>query len=111
MEEYKLVVLSNALEGRDDDYNAWYEGRHLDDVLKVPGFFRAQRFVRENAMPGPASAHKYLAIYDFKSDDLAATMQAFFGRTGTDAMPISDALSPDASPAVYRVLGPAKQRT
>ncbi len=110
MEHYKLVVLTNPVEGREDDYNAWYEGRHLDDILKVPGFTQAQRFVVDNPLPGAPPTHKYLAIYDFESDDLAATMQIFLANGGTEKMPISDALAPDASPVVYRVIGPARKR-
>ena len=30
-----LVVLTNPVEGREDEYNEWYSGRHLEDVLAV----------------------------------------------------------------------------
>ena len=110
MAEYKLVVLSNAVEGREAEYNDWYDNRHLDDVLRIEGFHRAQRFVNAYAMPGTPPTHTYLAIYEFESDDLDATFERFLAASNTPAMPISEALAGDAMPMVYRVLGPAKAR-
>jgi hypothetical protein len=110
MEAYKMVVLTNPVPGREEEYNAWYDGRHLDDVLRCPGFVAAQRFDYATS-PGSstdAPSHKYLAIYDIESDDLAATFETFLKVTNTDAMPISPALAPDAVPIVYKVRGEKK---
>jgi len=38
-----LVVLTNPVAGREDDYNDWYTNRHLGDVLEVPGIVSAKR--------------------------------------------------------------------
>ena len=110
MDRYKMVVLTNPVEGREQEYNDWYDGRHLDDVLRCPGFVGAQRFdyaMRPDAS-GEAPGHRYLAIYDIESDDLQATFDAFLKVTNTDAMPISPALAPDAVPIVYKVRGEKK---
>lgn len=90
MAHYQLVALSNPASGREDEYNAWYNGQHLHDVLAVPGFVAAQRFkvVDDNAQP----AHRYLAIYDIESDDVGATMGRLLAAVGTPAMMISDAM-------------------
>ncbi len=108
MPQYQLVVFSNALEGRDADYNDWYDNQHIDDVLAVPGFYRAQRLTIERTLSGEPADYKYLAIYEFEADDLDRTLGYFFSITNTEKMPITDAMDTRAKPAVYRVLGPAK---
>ena len=109
MDQYKLVVFTNPKGGREDEYNDWYDNIHLDDVLRVPGFYRAQRFETARTLPGAEPTHKYLAIYEFESDDLDATFELFFKATNTPAMMISDALGEDAKPFVYKVRAPAKE--
>ena len=44
MAKYTFVVLTNAVEGKDDAFDEWYTNTHLGDVLAVPGFVSAQRF-------------------------------------------------------------------
>lgn len=90
MAKYSFVVLSNPVRGREDDYNEWYNGRHLADVLAVPGFVGARRF--KLAKPNAKAPHKYLALYEIETDDLKRTLKDMYGRAGTKAMPISDAL-------------------
>ena len=46
MPRYNLIVLTNPVDGREDEYNDWYTNVHLDDVLKIPGVVGAQRFRR-----------------------------------------------------------------
>lgn len=90
MGHFRYVVLSNPVEGREDEYNRWYTEQHLPDVLRVPGFVAAQRF----RVAGDASglAHRYLAIYEIESEDIDRTLADLASRAGTPAMPISEAL-------------------
>ena len=37
MAKYTFVVLTNAVDGKDDTFNEWYTNTHLGDVLAVPG--------------------------------------------------------------------------
>jgi hypothetical protein len=73
-ETYYLLVFSNPVAGREDEYNKWYDGKHLADVTSVPGFVSGQRYVvnaaqlRDDAKP----PRKYLAIYKIVTDDLAS---------------------------------------
>ena len=41
MQKHIFIVYTNAVEGRDDEYNAWYDDQHLNDVLKIPGVVAA----------------------------------------------------------------------
>ena len=91
MGKFVLVVPSSAKPGRDDDYNEWYDGRHIHDLLAVPGVKSGRRFVPSAASPMPAPAN-YLAIYEIEADDAGAVMQALNARAQAGDMPVSDAL-------------------
>jgi hypothetical protein len=84
---YKLVAMSNAVEGRDDDYNEWYRKQHMPDVLAVPGFVSGERL--QVLGDGPFT---YCAIFEIETDDIGAVLADFGSRPGTDLMPVSDSL-------------------
>ena len=65
-----LIVMSDAVDGHDGEYNDWYDRVHLPDVLDVPGFVAARRFVAEPSVHGELPPHQYLAIYEMEGDDL-----------------------------------------
>jgi hypothetical protein len=88
-----LVVLTNPVEGREDEFNEWYSGRHLDDVLAVEGFTAAQRFKLVDSKLSRGCEHRYLAIYEADHDDAERAETALFAAAGTDAMPISEAMA------------------
>ncbi len=68
------LVLSNCTDpARHDEFNRWYTHTHLGDLKAAPGLVGARRFVSLNAEP---AAVQYLAIYEFESDDLAASRAA-----------------------------------
>jgi hypothetical protein len=72
-----LLVLSEAVEGREDEYNDWYDNVHLVEVLEVPGFVAAQRFSAGEAMAGrPGPPRKYLSIYEIEADDVNTALAA-----------------------------------
>jgi hypothetical protein len=93
----KLLVFSNPVVGKDDEYNDWYDNQHLADVVAVDGIRSAQRYeALENPLtePGP---HRYLAIYEVDGDlaRIAAEMSA---RREDGRMPVSDSID-TATPA------------
>ncbi|MCP4225807.1 MAG: hypothetical protein GY773_20930 [Actinomycetia bacterium] len=94
MTKHVLLVFTDPVEGRDDDYNTWYNDVHLGEVLQVDGFVRAQRFKVADLMPG-VTEHAYVAIYELETDDPGAAMkalgQAMSGFTMTDAIDLSSA--------------------
>ena len=94
MAKYVFIVMTNPNEGKEEEYNEWYNQQHIPDVLNVPGFVSAQRFrLAEPQLGGENSkAFKYLAIYDVETDDLAGTLKELRARGGTPAMVPSDAL-------------------
>jgi hypothetical protein len=87
--KYVYVILSNPVEGREDEYNDWYTNTHLADVKRL-GFTSAQRF-RLADMPQPTD-HKYLAIYEVETDDIEAVSASLVKAAGTPALLLSDAM-------------------
>jgi len=87
-----FLVFTKPVEGKEDEFNHWYDTQHLHDVVKVPGVVSAQRY--EVAHPGPGggeATNRYLAIYEIDGPPGAA-MDAMMARFLTEAMPGSDAL-------------------
>jgi hypothetical protein len=90
MGKYKLVVLSNAVKGREDEYNDWYSNQHLDDVVAIPGFASAVRLKHLTPVSGEFDL-KYLAIYDIDAEDPQMALKAL-NDTSAAGMFISEAL-------------------
>lgn len=95
------VALSNPVEGEDAAFNQWYDERHIPDVLAVPGMIAAQRFTLAPETAGKVSPWRYMARYEIAASRTNAVMAEVMKRAGTDAMPISPALSRDAYGGVF----------
>lgn len=73
METYDLLVFSNPVAGAEVEYNRWYSEQHQQDVVSIPGFKTAQRFVISDVqLRESKSLPKYLIIYRIVTDDLAS---------------------------------------
>lgn len=73
MTKWVLTVYSDCASlSREKEFNEWYDKIHLPDVLKIPGFRRATRYV--NTDPKIESG-KFLAIYEIESEDIQKTME------------------------------------
>jgi hypothetical protein len=105
MGRYKLVVLSNAVPGREDEYNDWYSNEHLGDVVSIPGFAAAQRFTQHSLVTGELP-QKYLAIYEMDAESPQEAIAALSARSASGAMRISDAMDQDIVCAVFEVCSP-----
>lgn len=86
MPRFKMMVMSNPVADRDEEFNRWYDDVHLGDVFKVPGVIGAERYRFRSG-----NDWKYLAIYDLDCEDPAAVEQELLARAGSDAMQLSDA--------------------
>lgn len=98
MPRYVFVVRTNPVEGREDEFNDWYSGPHLDDLGRLPGVVSARRFrIADAQIRDTASTHRYLAIYEIETDDLQSFTRELLARAGTELLATSPALAPDAS--------------
>lgn len=100
-QRYKFVVLTNAVEDRDDEFNDWYSSVHLRDVMAIPGIVAAERFTLAHAQRNPDQPYRYLAIYEIETDDLRWVASEIGRRAGTSAMVISDAMAADKLAAIF----------
>jgi len=80
----RMLVLTNAREGREDEFDTWYDTVHLPRLREVPGVRWAVRYQAQ----GPGG-HKYLAVYEL---DNAAVAQEISRRSATGENTPSDAL-------------------
>jgi hypothetical protein len=90
--------------GKEDEYNDWYEHRHLGDVLRVPGFVSAQRF-RFASKINDVPQWRYCVIYTIDSDDPEGVVNCLTKIVADGDMHISGALDPHVYAAVYRPAG------
>jgi hypothetical protein len=90
--QYRLIALTNPVEGREDEFDAWYE-RHIRDILRIPGFIAAQRHGITASQRTRPPSWRHLAIYDIETDDLDSVMREMDRRVGTDEAPLSPALA------------------
>ena len=71
--EYTLIVYSSPADGREDDYNAWYDDIHLPEFSALPGVIAGRRFkVAGDGKP------QYAAVYELSSppDQVFGAMNA-----------------------------------
>jgi hypothetical protein len=92
MARHHLLAFTNPAAGREDEFNRWYDERHVPDLLAVPGFVSAQRFALTDATGQGKPGWTYLALYELDTDDPDALMAEVRARLGTEAMPVSDTL-------------------
>ncbi len=102
MARFSLVVYSNPVEGREQEYNDWYSNRHLNDLLATPGVISARRFKLSGTQIGAtAQPYQYLAIYDIEADDVSSFLKEMTERTAKGTIPVSTAMSPELSPVFW----------
>ena len=86
MPAYQMIVMTNPVAGRDDEFNRWYDEVHIGDVLKVEGVRGARRFRAVDSGPW-----RYAAIYDLDIEAPNEVMAEILRRWKTDQMPGTDA--------------------
>ncbi|MDA3644252.1 hypothetical protein LZ318_31435 [Saccharopolyspora indica] len=106
MPRYTYVVLTNPVEGKEDEFNDWYTNTHVHDAVRVPGFVSAQRFKLAGAQRSESRPWGYLAIYELETDDLQASVDELAKRYNTPDMVISEALHPERLGLIFEAMGP-----
>jgi hypothetical protein len=109
-ETYYFFVFSNPVAGHEDEYNKWYDHQHALDVVAIPGFVSAQRFVK-NELPlyriVDLQVPKYLIIYKIVTDDVEAVFREVNRRLQTGETVISPTFDRTTSVSyVYRPFRP-----
>ena len=85
----KFLVFTNAVDGRDDEYNKWYDEVHTVEMCALPEYTGVTRYRLTDAQMTPDQPYRYVAIYDYVGsaedavDALKAALPTF---TMTDAV-------------------------
>ena len=94
MARHHLLAFTNPITKHKNEFNRWYDERHVPDLLAVPGFVSAQRFALTDATGQGRPGWTYLALYELETDDPDGLMTEVRSRLGTEQMPVSDTLDP-----------------
>lgn len=92
MPRFSMLVSTNPVPGREDEFNRWYDAQHLPDVLRLDGMVAAQRFRLADAEPAQDAPHRYLAIYEVEAESMEAASKVLTDGFASGALPMSDAL-------------------
>lgn len=84
-----LIVFTSPAEGREDDFNDWYDNVHLAEFVALPGVVSGQRF--SLAPHSPKAKTSYAAIYELSADP-AEVMAAMDAAIKDGSMHMSDAV-------------------
>lgn len=103
---YTMVVLTNPVAGKEEEYNDWYDNRHIPDVLAVPGFVGAQQFKLVVNPAGGEPPWRYYAIYQLETENPQGAIDEILGRWCTDKMPNSESLDQTLFFGVYEAITP-----
>jgi hypothetical protein len=109
VETYNYFVFADAMEGQETEFNRWYDHQHAPDVVAVPGFVTAQRYVaadpqlRNSPLPS-----KYLVVYKVVTDDLAAVQAEVSRRLATKMTVMSPTFkgASNAPSGYYKTISP-----
>ena len=109
MSVHRLIVFTEAVPGREQEFNDWYDQVHLKEVLEVDGFVAAQRFERaEKQMDGMEDVPaRFLAIYEIEAPSVEEAM-ARLGASA-DTMNMTDAMADGAVAFAYSAIGERQQ--
>ena len=92
MGQYRLVILHNPVEGREEEFNRWLDDDHIPALLAVDGIESAQRFrlALATRQPPDDTVHHYMTIYEIETDDIAQFHDRLIAgkkyRTSSDAV-------------------------
>ncbi|HEX4107385.1 MAG TPA: hypothetical protein VHX88_04580 [Solirubrobacteraceae bacterium] len=93
MPQFALLVLTEGVAGREQEYNDWYTGQHLGDILEIEGYNAAQRFeFVEGTLSSPAP-QRYLAVYELEADSVEQAEERLKAKLAVASR--SDAVSPE----------------
>ncbi len=90
-----LIVQMDMAAEKEDEFNEWYNNKHIPEILAVKGFVSGKRYKTLKGSP------KYLAVYEFENAEVIkdAMKDEEFAKAGKD---FQDNYQPHASNmAVY----------
>jgi len=90
-----LAVYTNpASADREDEFNSWYDGTHIPEVLALDGFVGARRYRLSDVQFGGGSDHRYVTLYEVDAPDVQAALQGLMKSFRNGALTMSDSMAP-----------------
>ncbi len=93
-QKYYFMVYSNPVAGKEDTYLKWYEGQHIHDLLRIPGFVAAQFFKLSDTQFDGTQPQRYMMIWEIETDNLPAVFADVNARLKDGRTVFSDAFDP-----------------
>ena len=79
MARYNFLVFSNCTDpSREEEFKRWYMHIHLPDLSSAKGLVSSKLYVD----PEPSSKAKYLAVYEFETDNIDESVQSLYELAG-----------------------------
>jgi hypothetical protein len=99
MAQFKLLIASNPIPGKEDAYLEWYSNeRNVAESLDIDGFVTAQRFriheeTHQSAGPGwEPPSWRYVGFYDLDCNNPSDAIAAMGAATQAGNITLSDTL-------------------
>lgn len=86
-----LLALTNAKQGREQEFDDWYWSQHFPDGMRLPGCYAGRRY---QLSAGGAGQYTHLAIYQYDIAEIGHSIDELARRSGTSEMPLTSAISP-----------------
>jgi hypothetical protein len=93
-QKYYFLVFSNPVSGKEDTYLKWYEGQHIHDLLRIPGFVAAQFFKLSDTQFDGTQPQRYMMIWEIETDNLPAVFADVNARLKDGRTVFTDAFDP-----------------
>ena len=105
MPRYKMIVMSDPLPGREEEFDQWYQNVHLPEMVALQGFKSARR-LRQCATLGARKSYSHAVIYEIETDDIDAVVNNLVQVAEDAELTMSDAMDRENTyAAVYEELG------
>ena len=107
-----LCVETSPAEGREAEWNSWYDEVHIPEIFQhVPGFQAATRYKRaEGGQAGPEDG-SYFTAYEIEADDPSSAFQGLIGAVQSGKLTMSDTSAGRAKMTLWVEHTPRAQRT
>jgi hypothetical protein len=100
---YVQVVFTAMVDGKESEFNRFYDDHHAPELAAIPGFVSAQRMILARPARTSIPATKYLALFRVETSDLAAVKE-IASRPGFTASPAFDTKATRGY--TFRAIGP-----
>jgi hypothetical protein len=89
-----LYVETSPVEGREADWNSWYDEVHIPEILeRVAGFQAATRYRRPEGESVDPEGGAYCTVYEIETDDPSAAVADLIGAVQSGKLTMSDTSS------------------